>query len=73
MANADEQRAADQGIAEAQPKLKSRIATQVLPLGPFYAAEDYHQHYAKKNPGAYGQYRQGCGKDRVIRAVWSGR
>ena len=71
VANADERRAAEQAIAQAQPKLKAKIVTQVLPLGPFYAAEDYHQHYARKNPEAYGEYRQGCGKDRVIKAVWS--
>ncbi len=73
VANADERRAAEQAIAQAQPKLKAKIVTQVLPLGPFYAAEDYHQHYARKNPEAYGEYRQGCGKDRVIKAVWSGQ
>ncbi len=44
--------------------------TQILPRGPFYAAEDYHQHYSDKNPGRYGVYREGCGKDRVIKGLW---
>jgi peptide methionine sulfoxide reductase msrA/msrB len=29
------------------------IATQVLPAGPFYRAEDYHQGYLRANPGGY--------------------
>ena len=68
-----ERSAARAAIAAAQPLLKRPIVTQVLPLGPFYPAEDYHQEYAKKNPIYYAQYREGCGKDHVIKAVWSGR
>ena len=73
VANAAERSVAEAAIAQAGAQLKKKIATQVLPLGPFYAAEGYHQHYAQKNPEAYGEYRQGCGKDRVLRAVWGGR
>ena len=29
------------------------ITTEVLPAGPFYYAEDYHQQYLAKNPGGY--------------------
>lgn len=27
------------------------IVIKVLPATPFYATEDYHQHYFSKNPG----------------------
>ncbi|MGA9874431.1 MAG: peptide-methionine (S)-S-oxide reductase MsrA [Solirubrobacteraceae bacterium] len=29
------------------------ITTEILPAGPFYYAEDYHQQYLEKNPGGY--------------------
>lgn len=29
------------------------ITTEVVPLGDFYYAEDYHQQYLSKNPGGY--------------------
>jgi peptide-methionine (S)-S-oxide reductase len=30
---------------------KSRIVTQIVPLGAFYPAEDYHREYFRRNPG----------------------
>ena len=29
------------------------ITTRILPLAPFYYAEDYHQQYLEKNPEGY--------------------
>jgi len=29
------------------------ITTEILPAGPFYYAEDYHQQYLEKNPAGY--------------------
>lgn len=72
VADGAERTAAEAAIKVAQKQVKRPIATRVLPAARFYEAEDYHQDYAKKNPGHYGRYRQGCGKDRVIKAVWGG-
>ena len=46
------------------------IATQIVDAGPFYAAEDYHQDYYKKNPIRYRFYRHGCGRDARLSEVW---
>lgn len=46
------------------------LAVQLRAAGPFYAAEEYHQHFTKKNPGYYERYRVGCGRDRRLQAVW---
>jgi peptide-methionine (S)-S-oxide reductase len=29
------------------------IRTEIVPAGPFYYAEDYHQQYLAKNPNDY--------------------
>ena len=33
---------------ELQPRFKKPIVTQIVPAGPFYRAEDYHQKYAER-------------------------
>jgi len=48
------------------------IVTQLRAAGPFFRAEEYHQHYAKKNPVRYGLYRAGCGRDRILQQIWGG-
>jgi peptide methionine sulfoxide reductase msrA/msrB len=46
------------------------IATEIVPAGAFYAAEDYHQDYAKKNPVRYKYYRYQSGRDQYLERVW---
>jgi peptide-methionine (S)-S-oxide reductase len=62
---------AEQSKAEAAKQLKSgTMTTQILPLGEFWPAEDYHRDYAKRNPVNYAAYRFGCGRDRKLVQVW---
>lgn len=38
---------------QASGRWPGRLATEIVPAGPFWAAEDYHQDYLEKNPGGY--------------------
>ncbi len=46
------------------------IVTELLPLGIFYPAEEYHQDYNQKSPQRYKQYRSSSGRDRFLKNLW---
>jgi len=48
----------------------ARIVTPVKPASTFYAAEEYHQNYAAKNPLRYWYYRSRSGRDDYLVSTW---
>lgn len=50
--------------------LPGAIVTPILKAETFYAAEDYHQDYYKKNPLQYKFYRLNCGRDHRLKKLW---
>jgi peptide-methionine (S)-S-oxide reductase len=48
----------------------SKVATEIIAFKNFFAAEDYHQDYYKKNPVRYKFYRYNCGRDKRLKDVW---
>jgi peptide-methionine (S)-S-oxide reductase len=66
---AEQRRAAEASKSAVTAKV-GKVATLILPAGPFYAAEDYHQDFAKTNPLRYRFYSTGCGRAARLRQVW---
>ncbi len=66
----DQQLKAEASSAAIMDALGQKIATVIAPSKQFYAAEDYHQDYYKKNPVRYKLYRAGCRRDAKIEALW---
>lgn len=67
-ANDEEKRIAQETLKELDDShvYDNPSRVELLPLMPFYKAEEYHQRYAEKNPLAYGMYRSGSGREDFV-------
>jgi peptide-methionine (S)-S-oxide reductase len=70
--DADQRRLAQASKAalERTKPFAAPIVTEIADAGPFYAAEEYHQDYYRKNPLRYRYYRAACGRDARLNELW---
>lgn len=79
-----EKRIAEAARSNAESALGQKVFTSVLSLSRFWPADAYHQDYYKKTDiiltrfgprtkaSAYKLYRQSCGRDARVKALWGG-
>jgi len=79
---AEQTAVAKAAVAQAEQVLGRKVVTPVLPARAFWLAEAYHQDYhrgsaivltragPKKQSNAYKFYRQACGRDARVKALW---
>jgi peptide-methionine (S)-S-oxide reductase len=70
--DADQKRAAETSKAalDRSGRFRTPVVTAIQPASPFYAAEEYHQQFYKKNPARYEAYRIGCRRDARLKELW---
>jgi peptide methionine sulfoxide reductase msrA/msrB len=51
-------------------RFEKPIVTEIVRLGTFYEAEEYHQDYYKKHAVKYKFYRYNSGRDQFLSKVW---
>jgi len=55
---------------QASGRFDTPITTEITAFNNFYAAEEYHQDYYKKNPIRYKYYRYNSGRDQYLTKTW---
>ena len=68
--NDEQADAARASKAALRGSLGAPIVTEVFEAGDFWDAENYHQNYYLKNERRYKYYRNGCGRDARVAALW---
>lgn len=80
--DAGQKTAAKAAVTDASAAIGQKVVTPVLAAKTFWPAEDYHQNYyrsteiivtrrgPKQKANAYKFYRDACGRDARVKAVW---
>ncbi|MEM9797254.1 MAG: peptide-methionine (S)-S-oxide reductase MsrA [Pseudomonadota bacterium] len=80
----EQRQIAEAAKSAAEAELGQTIVTPILEAGTFYPVDDFHQDYYKSNERlgvtsvglavpksvAYKRYRDRCGRDQRVRAIW---
>jgi peptide-methionine (S)-S-oxide reductase len=56
-------------VEQSKP-FKETIVTELVPASMFFAAEEYHQDFYKKNPIRYKFYKYNCGRAQRLAELW---
>jgi peptide methionine sulfoxide reductase msrA/msrB len=72
VADAAQEQAARKVMAEmaASGRFKKPLDVPILPLAPFYPAEEEHQNYSSKHAVSYGNYHRYSGRGPYLDALW---
>lgn len=55
---------------EASGFFEKPIATEIVPAGDFFPAEEHHRQYYAKCPVRYGLYKRGSGREAYLEEKW---
>ena len=61
----------EKGIKELESKFNKRVVTYIRNFEKFYKAEEYHQDFYKIKLQQYLRYKKACGREELLKRIWS--
>ena len=69
--NDEEKKLIEKDIKDLQNKFNKKVVTYIRNFEKFYKAEEYHQDFYKIKLERYLRYKKACGREELLKRVWS--
>ena len=61
----------EKDIKDLENKFNKKVVTYIRNFKKFYKAEEYHQDFYKVKLQRYLSYKKACGRDEILKRIWS--
>ena len=69
--NEEEKKLIEKDIKDLQNKFNKKVVTYIRNFEKFYKAEEYHQDFYKIKLERYLRYKKACGREELLKRIWS--
>ena len=69
--NEEEKKLIEKDIKDLQNKFNKKVVTYIRNFEKFYKAEEYHQDFYKIKLERYLRYKIACGREELLKRIWS--
>ena len=69
--NTNEKKLIEKNIKELENRFNKKVVTYIRSFEKFYRAEEYHQDFYKIKLERYLRYKKACGREEILKRIWS--
>ena len=69
--NTNEKKLIEKDIQKLENRFNKKVVTYIRNFEKFYRAEEYHQDFYKIKLERYLRYKKACGREEILRRIWS--
>ena len=69
--NTNEKKLIEKNIKELENRFNKKVVTYIRSFKKFYRAEEYHQDFYKIKLERYLRYKKACGREEILKRIWS--
>ena len=67
----NEKKLIEKDIQKLESRFNKKVVTYIRNFEKFYRAEEYHQDFYKIKLERYLRYKKACGREEILRRIWS--